>query len=58
MTTLERVMWGAAGTIAALAIAVDWWRFEQLIRREQRTHRAEMAAITAISQTDQNGDPR
>jgi hypothetical protein len=36
VSTIERIIWGAAGGMAAIAAAVDWWRFERLIRREQQ----------------------
>lgn len=45
MTTRERLLWCAFGLYAIAAAAVDWYRFERDLKREQRRHAAELAAI-------------
>jgi hypothetical protein len=49
VSTIERIIWGAAGGMAAIAAAVDWWRFERLIRREQQAHETGLREIRQLS---------
>ena len=40
----ERLLWATFG-LYAVAAAVDWYRFERTLKREQRRHEADMAAV-------------